>query len=359
MRQDPDPTTVSERDSLGQYLDYQRETILLKTDGLTKEQLAQQLPSSGLTLAGRSTTWPWSRNHGPRRTSSGSSRARTSRASTGKPTRTTSSGPHWTRNPTGCAAAPGRLQPDPAGGYRGRRQPGHALGPAAVGGKPFTLRWMIMHLIEETARPPAHADLLREAIDGTAGVARPVSSQGNRPPDQAGIVRAAPASGQPAPRLPARWCSSWRWLRPSPTTPRRAGGSPPASSSAPAPGDRARLVTSRTGTGGDRGSRTRSSAARRTTRTPRPGPGGRRSRSRSPGAEGDTLRILPQFRLYGTTRQPRLSSSAAAASSRSALSRPRRSPRLPGPGLALRRRPGAGGPGRPGLAAATATRSRR
>jgi hypothetical protein len=52
VRQDPDPTTVSERDSLGQYLDYQRETILLKTDGLTKEQLAQQIPSSGLTLAG-------------------------------------------------------------------------------------------------------------------------------------------------------------------------------------------------------------------------------------------------------------------------------------------------------------------
>jgi Protein of unknown function (DUF664) len=36
-------------------------------------------------------------------------------------------------------------------------------------GKPFTLRWMILHLIEETARHAGHADLLREAIDGTVG----------------------------------------------------------------------------------------------------------------------------------------------------------------------------------------------
>jgi hypothetical protein len=37
---------------LSQYLDYQRETILSKTDGLTRQQLAQQHPPSQLTLAG-------------------------------------------------------------------------------------------------------------------------------------------------------------------------------------------------------------------------------------------------------------------------------------------------------------------
>ena len=52
MRQNPDQQTTSERDALGQYLDYQRETILLKTEGLTREQLGQQIPTSGLTLAG-------------------------------------------------------------------------------------------------------------------------------------------------------------------------------------------------------------------------------------------------------------------------------------------------------------------
>jgi Protein of unknown function (DUF664) len=52
MRQYPDRTTTSERDVLGQVLDFQRETILLKTEGLTKEQLGQRIPTSGLTLAG-------------------------------------------------------------------------------------------------------------------------------------------------------------------------------------------------------------------------------------------------------------------------------------------------------------------
>jgi hypothetical protein len=38
-----------------------------------------------------------------------------------------------------------------------------------IGGKPFTLRWLMMHLIEETARHAGQADLLREAIDGSVG----------------------------------------------------------------------------------------------------------------------------------------------------------------------------------------------
>jgi hypothetical protein len=36
-------------------------------------------------------------------------------------------------------------------------------------GQQFSLRWMVLHLIEETARHAGHADLLREAIDGTVG----------------------------------------------------------------------------------------------------------------------------------------------------------------------------------------------
>ncbi len=33
----------------------------------------------------------------------------------------------------------------------------------------FTLRWVLVHMIEEYARHNGHADLLREAIDGTTG----------------------------------------------------------------------------------------------------------------------------------------------------------------------------------------------
>jgi Protein of unknown function (DUF664) len=33
-----------------------------------------------------------------------------------------------------------------------------------------SLRWIMIHMIEEYARPNGHADLLRERIDGTVGV---------------------------------------------------------------------------------------------------------------------------------------------------------------------------------------------
>jgi hypothetical protein len=33
----------------------------------------------------------------------------------------------------------------------------------------FSLRWILLHMIEETARHNGHADLLRESIDGLTG----------------------------------------------------------------------------------------------------------------------------------------------------------------------------------------------
>jgi uncharacterized damage-inducible protein DinB len=36
-------------------------------------------------------------------------------------------------------------------------------------GAPISLRWILLHMIEETARHNGHADLLRESIDGATG----------------------------------------------------------------------------------------------------------------------------------------------------------------------------------------------
>ena len=36
-------------------------------------------------------------------------------------------------------------------------------------GTPFSLRWIILHMIEEYARHNGHADMLREAVDGQVG----------------------------------------------------------------------------------------------------------------------------------------------------------------------------------------------
>ena len=37
------------------------------------------------------------------------------------------------------------------------------------GGERFALRWIVAHMIEETARHAGHADIIRELIDGTTG----------------------------------------------------------------------------------------------------------------------------------------------------------------------------------------------
>jgi hypothetical protein len=54
MRIDPDPGG-SELQLLGQYLDYQRETVLLKSDGLTPEISLTAPPFAMPCPAGRST----------------------------------------------------------------------------------------------------------------------------------------------------------------------------------------------------------------------------------------------------------------------------------------------------------------
>jgi len=169
MRQDPDSETTSERDALGQYLDYQRETILLKAEGLTKEQLGRKIPTSDLTLAGIlyhlalvEEDWfevdflglpvreEW---RGIDREADADYEFRIALTKE----------PDWLLRRY-CDACD-----------RARRAAVSAesldqlSAPARPDGKRFTLRWVLLHLIEETARHAGHADLLREAIDGTVG----------------------------------------------------------------------------------------------------------------------------------------------------------------------------------------------
>ncbi|WP_374205123.1 DinB family protein [Streptomyces sp. TRM72054] len=51
-------------------------------------------------------------------------------------------------------------------------------GTPAWRGYPVSLRWVIVHMIEETARHAGHMDILRELIDGTTGDHRPAAATG-------------------------------------------------------------------------------------------------------------------------------------------------------------------------------------
>ncbi len=169
MRQDPDPTDTSERDVLGQYLDYQRETILLKTQGLTREQLAVTIPTSELTLAGllyhlalNEESWFEERFAG--REAREDWRDVDWEADPEFEFRTAlERDPEWLRDRYRVACDRGRQVVAGADGL-------DALSATSLrDGRRFTLRWLVLHLIEETARHAGHADLLREAIDGVTG----------------------------------------------------------------------------------------------------------------------------------------------------------------------------------------------
>jgi hypothetical protein len=168
MRIEPDPEGP-ERTALAQYLDYQRETMLLKTEGLTNDQLAQRLAPSELTLAGMlyhlalvEESWLEVRF-------------------SALPTREPWSGVDWDADPDWEFHTALRLDGDEVRErYRVACERSRAVVAAARDldqlsaqplrdGRHFSLRWVLLHLIEETARHAGHADLIREAIDGAVG----------------------------------------------------------------------------------------------------------------------------------------------------------------------------------------------
>ncbi len=168
MRTEPDPSGT-ELEQLTQYLDYQRATMLLKSEGLDTAQLGRALPPSSLTIAGLlfhlalvEESWLEVRF-------------------LGLPVREPWIGIDWDSDPEWEFRTALKLHAD---AVRQRYDDACARSRLVVAaatdldqmsvtpfpdGRHFSLRWVLLHLIEETARHAGHADLLREAIDGTVG----------------------------------------------------------------------------------------------------------------------------------------------------------------------------------------------
>ena len=168
MRIDPDPNGA-EFGMLCQYLDYQRETLLSKTDGLTREQLTQKHPPSELTLGGllshlalTEEVWMEVRF-------------------AGLPDREPWASIDRDEDPNWAFSAAALLEPvQLRNRYREACNRSREVVLTSTGfdqlsvkargdGRHFSLRWVLLHLVEETARHAGHADFLREAIDGTVG----------------------------------------------------------------------------------------------------------------------------------------------------------------------------------------------
>jgi uncharacterized damage-inducible protein DinB len=170
VRTDP-PESGPEADQLAAFLDFQRATVLVKCEDLAGEELVRAaVPSSSLTLGGLlnhlalvEDWWfrvqflgvehvpPWGEVDWD-------------------------ADPDWEFR-TAATTDPDELRERYRAACERSRAVVRSTGDldrlsVAVSrrsGEPFDLRWVLLHMIEETARHAGHADLLREAIDGRVG----------------------------------------------------------------------------------------------------------------------------------------------------------------------------------------------
>jgi len=156
----PPRSLWGEAEALGALLQYQRQSVLRKVEGLSDDQARRELVGSDTTLmwllkhlARAERMWVLGRFAGgdagpmddtvaPEDTLAGLAGAYRST---------------WAEVDAVVAAA---LDSAP-----GLDAPASAPGPDG----PVNLRWVLMHLLEETARHAGHADILRELIDGATG----------------------------------------------------------------------------------------------------------------------------------------------------------------------------------------------
>ena len=159
--------TADERTSLLQVLDYQRATLILKAQGLTSEQLHQVHPPSTLTLGGllkhlslNEDSWIRERFLG---------------LPMNEPWLSApfDEDPDWEFHSAADDTAEELVSLYEMACERSRKAiEGVPLDQRAVvanSAGDWTLRWVLLHLIEETARHCGHADLIRESIDGVVG----------------------------------------------------------------------------------------------------------------------------------------------------------------------------------------------
>jgi hypothetical protein len=164
-RADPD-RIADERTSLEQWLDYQRVTLLMKCSGLTADQLKQRaVPPSRLSLLGlvrhmvEDEQW-WFVMHAAQQDIV------------------------FPYDPDSVGLDFEEVEGADAAGNLEDYVRQCEASRAAVAGKSLDdvvpsrgdhpertrdIRWIYVHMIEEYARHNGHADLLREAIDGTTG----------------------------------------------------------------------------------------------------------------------------------------------------------------------------------------------
>lgn len=171
-RTDP-PLAADEASMLVAYLDYHRDTLRMKVDGLTADQLRRSHPPSTLTLGGllkhvalNEASWFGRVLHGRPMAEPWVS-ADWDADPDWEFNSARDDSPEELRRVMDDAVAQASRDIDEALRLGGLDQ--LSVTPSLRESGQFTLRWILLHMIEEYARHNGHADLIRESIDGATG----------------------------------------------------------------------------------------------------------------------------------------------------------------------------------------------
>ncbi|GAA1004647.1 hypothetical protein Aple_100950 [Acrocarpospora pleiomorpha] len=165
MRIDP-PLVADEREMLLAWLDYHRETLAVKCDGLTEEQLRDRAAEpSTLSLLGlvrhmADVERSWFR--------------RVLEDEDAPPLHFTETDPDGDFDNVDDASARDafaawRAEIEVARANVARWPDLGAVGKRQRHGEYYSLRWILVHMIEEYARHNGHADIIRQRVDGATG----------------------------------------------------------------------------------------------------------------------------------------------------------------------------------------------
>ncbi len=158
------PRVGGERDALSAQLDFQRATLLWKLEGLDDEQLRRPMVPSGLSLLGL-VKHLTAVEHGW---------FVVGFARTGeehlfvRPDGSEADFDLEVGDTTGSVVGAYVAACDRSRGVVAAAQSLDDRAPHPRGGE-FDLRWLLLHMIQETARHNGHADIIRELIDGVTG----------------------------------------------------------------------------------------------------------------------------------------------------------------------------------------------
>ncbi len=165
------PAAAGETLTMLGFLDYQRETLAWKAGGLQSDGLNARVAASSLTLGGLLKHMAWVEDYW------------FARRLHGRPPSPSWDAVDWSAEPDWEFTSSREDSPDDlrtVWGSAVRRSRALTAAAIADGGldrpeawrredEPVSLRWILVHMIEEYARHNGHADLLRESIDGQTG----------------------------------------------------------------------------------------------------------------------------------------------------------------------------------------------